>query len=465
MLKKHKVIFRLLIVFATLLVITTVASYDVIIPLATQSEKLGLYEASVMFKSKLNLPANIKKDDYFKNDFPLPNGATEFYNNTYPKVEGERQYIVTHESFKKYTAETLQKGKLKTTDNIGAYTITDISDALINYVIKSSSYSRNFVKLVVGRKKPDVANTPAVPEYQLAASDQPQNTVGNTNGNILNGGLLTVQGSRAYLYGKRLDLLNGVSSKTIITGADSDLIVPSQINVVGEYMYFVNTGKANDDCIYKMRIDGKYRTIVTFDKASHMIVAGEWIYYANLNDNGNIYKIKTDGTFKTKLADEAVNEMNFLNGYIYYSTLKPVNPYCIYKISVDSDAKQTISIKDKISQFCVEDYYIYYSSNNNLYKMDLDGNNQKLIKQGIDVFNINGNYVYYSNDGSSIRRITVVGDAYEEKEIFNARSMKVSASVGNIYIAGDYVIFTGSYDDRGVYKIKTDGSGFSGGLR
>jgi hypothetical protein len=455
-----------MIIFVAFIIVAVAVSYDVILPLLTQSEKIGFYETSVMLKSKINLPKNIENNEFSKNDFSLPNGATEFYNKLYPKVEGQRQYIVTRESFKKYTAEILQSGRLKTTEKIGAYNVTDINDAKLVYNIKSSTYTRFFVKLIIGLKSLDLAsvNIPTIPEYQFSVSDMPQNTVGNTNGNILNGGLVSFQGSRIYINGKRLDLKSD-SSKSLVTGAESDLIVPSQINIVGDYMYFVNIGKANEKGIYKMRIDGKYRTIVTFGEAECMIVAGEWIYYVSLRDNRNLYKIKTDGTFKTKLTNEAINKFNFMNGYIYYSTQKPVNSYSIYKISVDSDAKQTITIKDEISQFCVEDNCIYYTSKGNLYRIDLDGSNQMLIKQGISAFNINGNYVYYNNGESSIRRITIVKDAvYEDKEIFNASNMKVYASVGNIYIAENYIIFTGFHDDRGIYKIKNDGSGFSNAL-
>jgi len=298
-------------------------------------------------------------------------------------------------------------------------------------------------------------NTPVVPEYQLTEADLPQNTVGNSNNNVSNGGMVSFQGSSIYLVNRKIDTLTGVDKRFFFNG-EEDVFTLGNVNVVGEWICFTNTSrKALEKGILKMRIDGKSRSILTNDLTNCMIVEGEWIYYTNSNDESKLYKMKTDGSLKTKISDDTkVENFNYYNGSLYYS--KYDSDY-IYKVTTDGTLPQMVNNKEKIMKFCVNNNLIYYTSfvNQDLYKMNLDGSNKILLSKKIQSFNVTQEYIYYTKN-TSIRRLTVDGN--NDTEIYNGISPK--ASVGNeIYVVGDYIVFNGFHDDNNIYKIKNDGTG------
>jgi meiotically up-regulated gene 157 (Mug157) protein len=80
--------------------------------------------------------------------------------------------------------------------------------------------------------------------------------------------------------------------------------------VVGDWVYYSCISDAIDNTdygekLYCIKTDGTGRQKLNDDRSRNVIVAGDWVYYINLNDfSYNLYRIKTDGSGRQKLNDD-----------------------------------------------------------------------------------------------------------------------------------------------------------------
>jgi len=96
---KKKIIISAFIIIALLLPF----NFDWIYGFVLQSEKVAGYEISAMLACKSG--KKVVQTETIKNEqisIPLPNGAVEFYNEAYPKRNGEKQYLIPVSSWMGY---------------------------------------------------------------------------------------------------------------------------------------------------------------------------------------------------------------------------------------------------------------------------------------------------------------------------------------------------------------------------
>jgi len=158
------------------------------------------------------------------------------------------------------------------------------------------------------------------------------NTIGNTGGNIVNGGLAAIQGDWIYY----TLILNGMykikTDGTERTKLNNDLSM--FINVVGDWIYYGTfiiideipiddyaVEEITEDRLYKIKTDGTERTRLIDPSGLFFNVVGDWIYYGNYSDGDKLYKIKIDGTGKTKLSEDKVDYTNIVRDWIFYDNV------------------------------------------------------------------------------------------------------------------------------------------------
>jgi len=77
------------------------------------------------------------------------------------------------------------------------------------------------------------------------------------------------------------------------------------------------------------------------------------------------------------------------------------------------NGKNKLILTKNVDKFAVSEGFIYYTDfndNDNLYKMDFNGNNQiKLIDQRIENLDVDGEYIYYSTEGDGTYRMNKDG--------------------------------------------------------
>lgn len=82
--------------------------------------------------------------------------------------------------------------------------------------------------------------------------------------------------------------------------------------------------------VYKMKTDGSQRTKINDDWSGFVTVVGDWVYYANWDEDFALYKIKTDGSQRTKLCNDSAQGFCIEGDWIYFE-----NQTSLYKIKTD----------------------------------------------------------------------------------------------------------------------------------
>lgn len=102
--------------------------------------------------------------------------------------------------------------------------------------------------------------------------------------------------------------------KEKIGGDNSSPILTNYLNIVGDWIYFLD----GDKKICRMDLDGSDKVVISTDKCSYINVDDGWIYYSDLIINSNLYKIRIDGTDKTLINETKCNGINVIDNFIIF---------------------------------------------------------------------------------------------------------------------------------------------------
>lgn len=295
------------------------------------------------------------------------------------------------------------------------------------------------------------------------------NTFGNTQGNLLNHGLVAGQGNWNYYSDKGI-------YKERSDGKDRIKIAEDEawyLNVVGDWIYFVNVSDAYS--LYKVKIDGTQKTKMNSEITSDLNVVGDWIYYietrriqssSGLDDYTNLWKMKTDGTSKVKIYDNTKIRSGYLIGTMSNLYAAPDMLYFnlhqyegedngIYKMDTNGAKMELLN-----GQCCVYANYsqngIYYRQfgSYDIFRMKYDDSERiqlaetkKIDYTSSFTMNVAGDWIYFSEDG-----------LYKMKTNGTAKMKLSDDNCEQINVLGDWVYFTDKLNGDRLYKIKTDGT-------
>lgn len=274
--------------------------------------------------------------------------------------------------------------------------------------------------------------------------------IGNTQGNLVNGGLLAVTEDYIYYCDDGLYRIkhDGTGKERIAQ------VGTEEINVIGEWIYCRKYDDENA-YIYKMKTDGSNKTRLSDDITMHMFVVGNWIYYKNNSDSGKLYKIDINGMNKTKICDDTVYDMKNYFGfmtvsddYIYYFVQD--NDINLYRINVDGTQRTNLSHQyfidfDLSQSIQVVDGWIYYGGDNGLYKVKTDGSGNIKICEDAWCYNVTGNNIYFMGEQNKVEKIRTDGSG-REIVVFDDR-------VDFFYAFEDYVYY---FKNRELQKRNTN---------
>ncbi|TYQ15500.1 UNVERIFIED_CONTAM: uncharacterized protein DUF5050 [Acetivibrio alkalicellulosi] len=130
----------------------------------------------------------------------------------------------------------------------------------------------------------------------------------------------------------------------------SDIEIDSGINILGNWIYYINKG--DESSIYKMKLDGSENMKLNNNRSSYINVENEWIYYIEIEFLGGEYyyylcRIKTDGSSKTiiaKIDDSTINYINLIDDWIYYVRSEWLGK--TYRIKKDGSEDMRLSLTD-----------------------------------------------------------------------------------------------------------------------
>lgn len=208
--------------------------------------------------------------------------------------------------------------------------------------------------------------------------------------------------------------IDGAEKKTIYDPAYSII----STYVVDDYIYFLDV--KNSSALTKIDINGNKKTAITdYGDISYVNVVGDWIYFVN-NDDWTVYKIKTDGTSFQQLKDIKGAGLIIVDNTIYYCDNG------IYTSDLNGENSKAILVDSKCDYLQqVEGDWIYFSQNdgkngNILSRVKKDGSNVQDLQitsydnyflDSVIIYSVGDNrnptWFMANLDGSSKRQITL----------------------------------------------------------
>lgn len=289
------------------------------------------------------------------------------------------------------------------------------------------------------------------------------NAVGNTAGNINNGGLFAQQGDRVYfsnsfdkgyVYSMNSDetdivKVNGTPSSNILIGGDYMYYYMDTSNGGEGLGYVVKTSG-----LYRSRLDGKKPQCLERTSAINMQLVGDYIYYQRYDNKEytKLYRIKTNKSDLEKVSDVVINPASANNGKIYFNGTE--KDHYLYAMDTTNNSIYTIFRGNVWFPQFVGGYFYYLDLDKDMCLCRLDPDTQSveiLTRDRVEAFNVGNNYIYYQTTDATapaLKRMFPDGSGAEivEEGVHNS-----------INLTDKYVYFKKFGDKATLYHMPVDG--------
>lgn len=290
--------------------------------------------------------------------------------------------------------------------------------------------------------------------------------VGNTSGNIYNGGLFCEKDGRIYFSNDNDDgslyVMN--SNTTDIKKLHNDKV--AYLNADENYVYYLrtnntrenNTGNIlmfNNTGIYRINQNGKKLKLISSNPGSYVTLKGNHLYYQNydVNEGLFLYRNQTDGALPRLLLKEAVIPSVLMNNRMYYIGVNHDHNINYFDLSSFTSG---LHIMGDFAYPIFLGEYIYYmdpSNNYTINRMNLDGTSQQvLVNERCSTYNITNSskYLYYQIDDLDNSKMCRLDLTTMESQVLLDGHFK------QIHVTESYVFFK-DFDNQNTYVISADG--------
>ena len=294
-----------------------------------------------------------------------------------------------------------------------------------------------------------------------------EDEVGNTAGNIYNGGFFSEQDGKIYFSNNNADgclyVMNSdltgfkqiTDDKAVYINVDENYIYYVRANNTrennkGGFLAFYNTG------VYRIRHNGSSLMAFTGNPGSYLTLKGNTIYFQRYDVNIGLflYKYQIDGSLDRLLVEDAVIPATVMENELYYAGYsKDHNINTLDLSSFTTHSKYDGSYLYPI--FTTD--YIYYmdvSDKYKIYRMNLDGSDPtKLVNLRCSTYNItnSGIYLYYQVDDTKHNGMYRLNLETMEEDLLMEGNFK------QINVTDNYVFFN-DFDGTNTYVVSADGS-------
>lgn len=182
--------------------------------------------------------------------------------------------------------------------------------------------------------------------------------------------------------------------------------------------------------------NGKDVKILTREYGSSLAYGNGWLYFANVFDQGKLYKVKLDGSEKQLVSDIKADNLICDGDWLYYHNSIE---YTIERLNVNSGNTEVLAEKVYVTDINISGDRLYFINGNEVrtvYSMKKDGGNLRetaKIGNGYNLI-VNGGYMYYLENGN-IYRIKINSKKPEEV-ITDADISKFVMDDNNIWYLG-----------------------------
>lgn len=296
----------------------------------------------------------------------------------------------------------------------------------------------------------------------------PPGTVGNTAGNLNNGGLFceyygTVYfsntGDSGNLYAMDPDETNvrklgDMKVRNILAG--------------GSFLYYFQTGTTSSTefgfshlpgmhTFNRCRLDGSDSVSITADVVVMGQLVDNYLYLLTTSNSAtSFYKIKIDQTDKVELADYDINPACAQNSVIYYSGTN--TNHFLYALDTATDVPREFW-RGNLWYPALEGDYVYYldvAGGYRLCRYSISQNTiQILTEDRVDCYNLSGGYIYYQKNSATEPQLKCMRTDGSEVQIV------AEGNYTNINMTSRYVYFQEFGDDTTMYHSPLGSSSYS----
>ena len=294
-----------------------------------------------------------------------------------------------------------------------------------------------------------------------------ENISGNTPGNLFNGGLFSQLDDKIYFSNYKDDGalyvmdLNGIDFKKL----SSDKA--GHINVLGNYIYYIHNDKNrnnskgvlefNNSGIYRTNLKGNKIKVLYNDPCTYINVHGNYVYYQHYDKEEGLtfYSVKIDGSEEKQISKRPIIPISILDNILYYS--KTENTNSISSMNLNDGSTNTLYSDENTYAPVVNGNFIYFISISDSYKIKrihLDGSNpETIVEDSCSTFNISpeGKYLYYQVDDTKNNRICIMN--LETGEV----NTLLDGNYKQIHIAGNNVYFS-DFNETKTYYLPIGGT-------
>lgn len=291
--------------------------------------------------------------------------------------------------------------------------------------------------------------------------ENPAGTVGNTSGNLYNGGLFCENDGYVYfsnpydgnsLYCMRPD-------ETEMKKLASTQV--SSINADGKYLYYYQKGSGGNAGLgYLISTTGVYRiqknnakNIICLDRilGKYVILADNTVYYTCADDEVSLKSINTDGSNKETLLQLDILPVSVQNSTFYYIN----NDDNLHLMSFDLNTKSSRQVlSDDIYMPIIEGNMVYgidIHDNYSLVSIDISTGAKTLLDSDrTDLINVTDSYIYYQTSGKTPQLKRIRRDGSD-------MAVVMDGAYSNINATSSYVYFTSFGSETPVYKTSAAG--------
>lgn len=291
----------------------------------------------------------------------------------------------------------------------------------------------------------------------------PDDTVGNTAGNLNNGGLFCEYNGKVYFS-------NAYDNGTLyVMNADetgvkklNDSIV-KYINASESYLVYYQEGVSTDDDlssivqslgIYRTDLKGRNADCIDNSVCTALVLSGNNVYYQHYDNDKytTLYKSNLSGSNRTEVSKDIINPHCVYGGTIYFNGTN--GKHYLYGLNTENDSISTIW-NGNVWNPVIYGNYVYYMDLSNHYGISryslLNHEVEILTNDRVDFFNLTQNKIYYQTAGKSNQALKCMGLDGSNPEIVH------EGIHTNISVTSNYVYFTEYSFDTPIYHVPVNG--------
>lgn len=295
----------------------------------------------------------------------------------------------------------------------------------------------------------------------------PAGTIGNTAGNINNGGFFCEHDGTVYFSGVwdgglyamdpdegNIRRLSNVQAGNILAG--------------GNYLYYFQTESSDSTkadfgqmlgsrSFSRCKLNGKDATSLTRDVVVTGQLVDNYLFLLTTSKSGiSFYKMKIDRSEKVELANYVINPAGAADGMIYYNGTG-TNHY-LYALDTASDTTREIWRGNLLNPIREGDY-VYYMDVENNYRLCRYSISQDTIEvltdDRADCFNVGSGFIYYQKNSAASPQLKCMRTDGSDVQVI------AEGNYTNINMTSRYVYFQAFGDDSTMYHSWLGSSGYS----